>query len=271
MNPVVFGLPARPLTGFFHAPERSTGGAPGAVLICPPWGHEAMRSQRFFRVLADRLARAGIAVLRFDYHGTGDSPGDDTDGEMDGWRQDICLAHDELRRLAHTRSITWLGSRLGGTLALMAAHEPRMNPARLLLWDPVVDGPHYLQSLRAAHVQALELSFCIPDRTLRRQLARAPESFSDALLGFALAPHLLEQIRSIAPVNVTVSAVHDTLVLAAPDDAHVTNWVRAQHARELPVTLLPLQHGLVWTSDPQPNNAMVPAEALQRLLAELKG
>lgn len=269
MTPFAFGPPSRRLTGLFHPAERS-GAAGDAVLVCPPWGHEAMRSQRFFRVLADRLTRAGFAVLRFDYHGTGDSPGDDLDGEMEGWRQDVGAAHAELWRLSGAPRIHWLGARLGATLALRAAHEPGSAPTRLLLWDPVVDGPRYLHELHAAHVHALEASLCVPDRTLRRQLGQTPEAFPEGLLGTALSARLLQQLRGIAPAHVTASAVHDTVVLARAQDAPVAQWVGAQRARELPVTLLPLQHGLAWTSEPQPNNAMVPAEALQRLLAELK-
>jgi len=267
MTPLVFGPPARQLMGIFHRPDAA---ARMAVLICPPFGHEQIRVQRFQRVLADRLARAGIAVLRFDYFGTGDSPGDDTDGELDGWRGDIHAAHDELRRLAGAPSIVWLGMRLGATLALMAARTGRSHPVRLVLWDPVVDGPAYLDQLRAAHVDALERSFCIPDRTLRRRLASDPDAFTDGPLGFAISPLLRRQLRAVAPVNVAVTALHDTTVLADPDDATTQAWVQAQIARELPVALSPFKHPLVWTIDPQPGNAMVPAEALQRLQAELR-
>ncbi|MDQ7973901.1 MAG: alpha/beta hydrolase [Rhodocyclaceae bacterium] len=270
MTPLVFGPPGRQLVGLYH-PAESQRAAKAAVLMCAPYGHEAMRSQRFFRVLADRLARAGLSVLRFDYHGTGDSPGDDTEGEMDGWQRDIGAAHQELRRLADTRTILWFGARLGATLALMAAQHERADPTRIVLWDLVVDGRGYLDELRAAHVDALEQSFCIPDRTLRQQLARDPDAFTDGPLGFAMSARLREQIRAITPLNVTVSAGNDSTVFADPENEAVRAWVQAQVARELPVTLAPFRHPLVWTTDPQPNNAMVPGEALQRLLAELRG
>jgi hypothetical protein len=53
-----------------------------AVLLCNPFGQEALRSQRGFRVLADRFARTGCATLGFDYFGTGDSDGDDDDASL---------------------------------------------------------------------------------------------------------------------------------------------------------------------------------------------
>ena len=101
MTPMLFGPASRQLFGLYHAPERES---KLAVLICMPLGQEAVRAHRLFRVLSDRLARAGVAVLRFDYHGSGDSPGEDTDGELEGWRRDICTAHEELRRRTGARA-----------------------------------------------------------------------------------------------------------------------------------------------------------------------
>ncbi len=44
-------------------------------MLCAPIGSEYTRSHRSLRHLADRFARAGIPAVRFDYHGTGNSPG----------------------------------------------------------------------------------------------------------------------------------------------------------------------------------------------------
>jgi predicted alpha/beta hydrolase len=130
MTPLLFGPASRQLFGLFHAPERDS---QMAVLVCAPFGQEAIRSHRLFRVLSDRLARTGVAVLRFDYFGSGDSPGDDEDGELEGWRRDIGTAHEELRRRVGSRRIVWLGARLGGAMAVLAAKSGRCDPSRLIL------------------------------------------------------------------------------------------------------------------------------------------
>lgn len=268
MTPFLFGPPTRQLFGLYHEPES---GRPAgtAVLVCPPYGQEAIRSHRLFRVLADRLARGGTPVLRFDYFGTGDSPGDDVDGEFDGWRQDVCAAHEELRRRAGGRRIVWLGARLGATLAALAAAGGRCDPARLLLWDPVVAGSTYLEQLRHAHVEALERSFCIPDPHWRRQLSRDPEAFTSEALGFEIAPALLRQLRALTPKTLPLTALHDTRVLAPEEDREARHWFEEQAERRLPVRFETFKHPLIWASDPHPNNAMVPAEVLQRLLSAI--
>ena len=69
-----FGV-ARQLLGALHVPQRLRRRAT-AVLLCNPFGEEASRAHRTFRVLATQLERAGYASLRFDYSSTGDSQGD---------------------------------------------------------------------------------------------------------------------------------------------------------------------------------------------------
>lgn len=266
MTPMLFGPASRQLFGLFHPPEREGN---IALLVCGPFGQEAVRSHRLFRVLADRLARAGVPVLRFDYYGCGDSPGDDTDGDLEGWRRDICLAHEELRRRVGGRRIMWLGARLGASLAVMAAKSGRCDPSRLLLWDPIVEGARYMQTLRAGHVDALERSFCVPDPGWRRRLARDEEAFTDELFGFGVSPTLRQQLRALTPDSLQLTALHDTVVLADAEDQAAHHWAAREAARHMPVRTDAFHHPLMWTSDPHPNNAMVPTEALQRLLAEI--
>lgn len=266
MTPMLFGPPARRLFGLFHPPERE---GRIAVLICAPFGQEVVRSHRLFRVLSDRLARTGIAVLRFDPYGTGDSPGEDIDGELEGWRRDVCTAHEELHRLTTPRRIVWLGSRLGATVATMATRSGRCDPSRLILWDPIVDGARYFNELRENHVAALEQSYWIADRTWRRRLRDDSESFTDELIGFGVSPALRDQLRGLTPQSLRLTGTHETVVLAKPEDNLALQWAHAEAERDAKVKAAPFQHSLIWTSDPFPNSAMVPAEALQRLLAEI--
>jgi alpha-beta hydrolase superfamily lysophospholipase len=173
--PFLFGPASRQIFGLFHAAEEAQHGNT-AVLICPPFGQEGMRTHRFFKVLAERLARAGIATCASTSTARATRWATRSDGELDGWRRDLCSAHEELRRRAPASRIVWIGARLGATLAVLAARNGRCDPARLVLWEPVIDGRRYARELREQHVAAIDTTFCIPDLAWRRSLSREPDA-----------------------------------------------------------------------------------------------
>lgn len=147
MNPFYFGSAERALYGVYHPPKVKGGGRRGVVL-CYPFGVEYMRAHRAFRQLTNLLVRAGLHVLRFDYHGTGDSMGDGHDDRLAGWRSDVETAIRELRDTAGIETVSVVGLRLGANVAAGAV-EGRTDVERLVLWDPVTSGPRYLsQGLR---------------------------------------------------------------------------------------------------------------------------
>ena len=101
------------------------------------------------RRLAVRLNAAGFDVLRFDYYGTGDSGGEISDADLDGWRRDIETAIDEVKDTTAATQVTLVGLRLGATLAAQVAVKRRKDVERLVLWDPVGNGADYLRELEA--------------------------------------------------------------------------------------------------------------------------
>lgn len=149
-----FGPAEGALFGWYH--EAAEGPPLDAVaVICAPVGHEYTRAHRTLRHLADRLARAGIAALRFDFHGIGDSTGTDLDADrLARWQRDI---HDALalaRELSGRRSTCLVGVRLGATLAALAAREAAVD--RLVLWNPCVQGRRYVRELQAIAASAAQ-------------------------------------------------------------------------------------------------------------------
>lgn len=139
----LFGITAEP------AYPPSTG-----VLLCPPLGQELIRSHRLYRQLAHMFVRRGLAVLRFDYHGSGDSAGDGHETTLSRCVEDTLAAADELRRRSRCRRLFAFGARLGGSIALQA-HERHPFDA-LMLCDPVLDGRAHLACLEAMHAGMLE-------------------------------------------------------------------------------------------------------------------
>ncbi|MDM0115082.1 alpha/beta hydrolase [Variovorax sp. J22R133] len=272
MTPINFGPSQRRMFGLFHpAEERRVTNA--AVLLCYPFGHEALRIHRFYRLMAERLSRQGVAVLRFDYHATGDSPGDDEQGEMTGWAQDICEAHRELLRRSGASQVTWFGARLGANLALAAAPQSMPRVQKLVLWDAIFDGTTYLKELHRAQVEELELSHNIPDPAWRSSLTRDTKIFEGECLGFAISPKLRQQMAGLDTSSPAQFAPNHISLMADPDDDAAKRWastIGAKHAGAK-IEYASFKHPLIWTSNPFANNEMVPAEALQKMMGELNG
>lgn len=268
MTPLYFGPPERQLFAIYHAPRREIEGRP-ALLMCCPFGHEATRVHRLYRVLAERLANKGIAVLRFDYFGTGESGGDDTDGEMIGWQRDLLGANEELVRRARPRSLTWLAARLGATLALQAAHHAQ-GLQRLILWDPVLDGPGYVKELHAAQLKTLELTYYAKNPAWYAPRAQGDGSAIAEALGHRVGSPLAAQLASFGPDSLPLPPGVESTVFSAPADRTAREWCARENALGRPVTHESLEHTIVWTSDPVPNQAIVPADVTRRLGALIR-
>ena len=82
-------------------------------------------SHRMFRLLANALAASGVAVLRFDYRGMGDSDGDPRTFEFVD--DDLAAAVGALQRETGVTSVVLWGLCDGASAAIMyAARDPRV-------------------------------------------------------------------------------------------------------------------------------------------------
>ncbi|HVY22030.1 MAG TPA: alpha/beta hydrolase [Steroidobacteraceae bacterium] len=119
------------------------------VVIVSPNGYDMVCTYWGLRRCAEILAANGFPVLRFDLHGTGDSPGDDHQpGRVDDWLDSIANAIDFLKEQSGVTTTVLLGVRLGGTLAAVAG-TPRDDIAGLILYAPCVGGRQYVREIKA--------------------------------------------------------------------------------------------------------------------------
>src|ERR1700689_4000049 len=143
---VWFGPDERPLFGWLHVPDD--GRVRGAVVLCPPLGLEGVCAHRTLRHMAERLAEARIAALRFDYDGTGDSAGrQDDPGRVEAWLTSVRGAVD-LVRGAGAPKVVVVGMRVGATLAGCAVARGG-GADGVVLWDPCASGRSYLREQQA--------------------------------------------------------------------------------------------------------------------------
>lgn len=266
MFPFHFGPSDRTLFGLFH-PAAGDAPADRAVLLCNPFGQEAMRIHRLYRVLAERLAGSGVSVMRFDYYGTGDSLGADDAGDLDGWVTDARVAQQELFRRSGSRRLVSVGARLGAVIAARAA-VGAADVAKLVLWDPVIDGRAYLDLLRASHVQTLELAYSLPNPSWRNALVNDPHAFTDEAMGFGMSEALRRQIGKIGAHNFPLSPGLAVDVLARPADEAVRAWFETKQSQS-GLCLRLLDHSFDWTAEESRNSPLVPAAALALLTAAI--
>ena len=142
MTPVVIASDGGECFGTYHP-------APGpAVLMCPPFGDEALKTARIWRGLALDLAEHGLATLRFDLPGTGNSAGEATEpSRVAAWRAAIraCAAWLADR---HDGRVILFGHRFGALMALDAM-ATGVSAERLILLDPPFSGAGFVRHLRA--------------------------------------------------------------------------------------------------------------------------
>ena len=267
--PIRFGDRQRQLFGVFHSPHARS--ARHCVVLCNPFGQEAIRAHRFLRVLADRLARAGFPVLRFDYFGTGDSDGDDTEGDLHTWVGDLLQADIEARRRSAHRVSAWFGLRLGATIAALAAHRAEVVPCRLVLWDPVVDGTAYLRELQAAHDTALSIE------PSRNALLPGADATDDRLagteaeaLGFPLTNAVRRQMGSLTAAMWASNRLPDVTLIASRESLDASSLAGRLGGAGTPVDVRRIESQIVWASDEAMDTAVVPPDALQAAVSALQ-
>ena len=195
MEGFFFG-PKQSLYGAYHAPAPGAAGLESALLICQSMGHEYMRAHRAVWQLAERAAQRNIHVLRFDYYGTGDSRGRVNAPDWDVWLGDTRAALAELQLRSGLSQVAVLGIRIG---ALVAAEASRMQPAvrKLVLFDPVTDGAHYLSELLATHI-----AYQRERNRYRPRKHEFPEADTDEYVGFHVPEGFAQALssRQLAPM-----------------------------------------------------------------------
>lgn len=151
------------MLGKLHLPSGPASGL--GVVVVPPHGLEALAATKSLRILADGLAAAGHAVLRYDLPGTADSLGGDGDPDrVPAWTASVATAAGILRECAGTGGTIVLGLRFGGLIGTLGA-QSIPDLAGLVLLDPVVRGRLYARELAITARAVAEGARLDPDAT----------------------------------------------------------------------------------------------------------
>jgi uncharacterized protein len=196
-----------------HEAAAATSRPPRAVVLCQPWGAEYTYAHRSMRQLALKLTLSGCHTLRFDYFGTGDSGGDESDTDLAGCESDVESAIDALIDIAGTPQVTLIGLRAGANIAANVAARRAAIVEALVLWDPIIS------------VELGALLGALPERTAMFVTDDTESRERILELGFAAGakPATVEFVATASPwlESATMSGM-----LPVPVIQRVVEWLR---------------------------------------------
>jgi pimeloyl-ACP methyl ester carboxylesterase len=174
-----------------------------AVLLLSPWGYDDMCLRKSYRILAERLAAAGIPSLRFDYPGTGDAiDGTDFSAGLKVWENAARDAVARLRELSHVSRVILIGQGIGATLAHRIAKDASDITAVAML-APVTNGRSYLREV------AFRAKFIYEDLGLK-DAQRDLEGVSVA--GLRMPEAIAVDVRKLNVTQVEANAAHYLII-----------------------------------------------------------
>ncbi len=126
-------LPEPDLSG----PPKPAHGFPGVVILHGFTGNRG-GDHRLLPLLSRYLAERGVASLRFDFRGSGESEGDFSEMTVSREVEDAVAGFEYFKDLPEIdpERVMLLGFSMGGIVAALAA--PQVRPHRLALWAPAL-------------------------------------------------------------------------------------------------------------------------------------
>ena len=145
------------MRGMLHRPENVENKVP-MVLIFHGFTGNKMEPHFIFVKLSRRLEQLGLASMRFDFIGSGESDGDFKDMTLSGEIKDAEAILEFAKTLdwVDRDNIYVVGLSMGGAVASVLAGQHSDDVARLCLWAPAGNMPqlieHRVNELKASEV-----------------------------------------------------------------------------------------------------------------------
>jgi pimeloyl-ACP methyl ester carboxylesterase len=222
----------RQLFGWLSRPP-GTAAARWGLVLCKPFGFEALCGHRSMRVFAGMAASLGIPVLRFDYLGTGNSEEIETSADqIEIWTHDIVNAVAELRRRTGVARVCLLGFRLGALLSVLAARQCQVDALALIA--PVLSGRKYLREARTAQMAAEAAEAAVSGMP-----AALPAGAADGAMevnGFPLSAASIARLAALDIDAMELPGLADALLIDRRDLPVAHAWSQALGARGAKVT-----------------------------------
>jgi len=265
-----FGRASRGMVGVLQQTHQQahTQAAPRArYLLCRPMGQEAVRAASVFRVLSERLAREGCEVLRFDYHGTNDSPGDEAQQSLQGWVEDTLAAHEALNDTPTSAPTNWFGMGLGANIALDAALRAPTPPRHLVLWEPIHHATAYVQALLDGHRAELSREFGHPWARLIQSGKVTEPTLPGDVLGFQVGAQLANDLQHLQSLPLASAVRRGIRVVCCVHDEHRAALAAPPEGPQF--KLVSVTDRINWMSSQAMGTTIVPPDLPRTLLSTL--
>ena len=200
-KPVIFTSGGQQGVGMLHLPARSKKKVPGVVMFHGYKGNKS-ESHRIFTKTSRVLAEIGIASLRFDFRGQGDSEGDFSTMTIGGEMKDAKAALKFIRQQPEidTTRIGIVGFSLGAMVAsLIVGEDPKIKTT--VLWSAVSDlAPLIKARMTPEAWRQLELMGCVDE------------------YGWAVGKRFIDESSSFDPISGLVKTKGHVLLIHGDDD-----------------------------------------------------
>ncbi len=235
------------------------------VVMCPPFGWEAIAAHRGLRDWALALAAAGHPVLRIDLPGTGDAGGSPRDpSRVDAWTRSVARAACWLRAEADCSRVAAIGLGVGGlAAALAAAQEEGVDD--LALWAVPGRGRTLVREMKAfARLNADQSAALAAEAT-------PPQDGSLETGGFVLTSETLDALAGVDLTTLTVPRAAERRVLLLARDGIAPDEKLHRHLEHMGATVevAPGDGYATLTSTPQ--QSRTPAVAIAATVDWLAG
>lgn len=222
--PVTFCSEGEQVVGMWHAPSAAEAPPFPVVVFLHGFTADKAEAQRNFVYTARALAATGIASLRFDFRGSGDSAGDFSDMTVAREVSDARAALSFAREQAGVDTLRSgiLGMSFGGLIAVLTlAEEPAVRTA--VLWNPVSDLIRLVEQRRTPASAAQLATLGAVDYN-----------------GWPVGPAFLEALPALRPIEEAARYEQPMMLLLGEADTVIANeegraYAQAREARGLPV------------------------------------
>lgn len=194
----------------FHPPHPD-GEHRGAFIYVHPFGDEMNKSRRMAAMQARAFAGMGFGVLQIDLFGCGDSSGEFRDARWSIWKSDLSIAKKWIENRISSPASLW-GLRLGALLALDYAKSSGSFFARIILWQPVINGELFLNQFLRLETAKEIFTGAGTEKTSQKNKMRDCLANGETLeiAGYELASELAAAIGNLKAdeLIVTNSTIH---------------------------------------------------------------